>query len=517
MSTLVLGLALTFVTQSSDGSRLDLSESSRRERVEAVLRPAIMLADTPPRLFHLVDRMKFYKVPGVSVAVIHNGEVAWSRGYGLLEAGSETAVTTETLFQAASISKPVATAVVLRLVEQGHLDLDEDVNRRLRTWTLPENDFTRKNGVTLRLLLSHRGGLTDFAGFRSAQPDAPLPTLREVLESGRWTPAPVRVGMEPGSRFAYSGGGFCLIEQLVEDVTHLPFPLLARDTVLKPLAMHETSFDQTLSLERTRRAAVGHQFNGSKLQHRWSRYSATSAAGLWTTPSDLARFAIVLQQGRTGSHQELLKPGTVTAMVSTQGSLNDLDSKVISLRESIPVQPPPSWGLGIGLIGSPPTWFFHTGSNPGYQCELRASLSGGYGAVIMTNGDQGWRLIRELLDAIAREYRWPDYSATPEVKEVIQLSAADRDRFLGTYEIELPPPARLILEISADNNRLTARIVDFTQKVDLFCQSKDICFTIEDAMTLRFANDQHGRFTEVTSDLGWRARRSRHDAHHPAR
>jgi CubicO group peptidase (beta-lactamase class C family) len=246
------------------------SQSVRIERVETGLRPAIVLDGCSAQTHRLMDRLRFYKTPGVSIAVIDQGKIAWARGYGVREEGTEKSVTTETLFQAASISKPVAALVALRLVEQGVLGLDEDVNRKLQTWKLPENEFTTDTKVSLRLLLSHRAGLTDRAGFQPAAPNQSLPRLREVLETGKWTPAPIRVGLKPGSGFAYSGGGYCLVEQLLEDISKKPFHILAHDLALDPLRMTSSSFDQHISPDRKQRAAVGHQFNGKKMAQNWN-------------------------------------------------------------------------------------------------------------------------------------------------------------------------------------------------------------------------------------------------------
>jgi len=474
------------------------------ERVEASLRPAIVIKDSAVEKFQLLERMRFYKVPGVSVAVINGGEIAWARGYGVRDIGTDQCVTPETSFQAASISKPVAGLVALRLVEMGLIGLDEDVNGKLRTWKLPENEFTAANKVSLRLLLSHRAGLTDYAGFRPAARDEPLPALREILETGKWTPAPIRVGLKPDSRFAYSGGGYCLLEQLLEDVSGKPFPSLARELVLDPLQMANSSFDQSISPDRASRAAAGHQWNGQRLPQNWNLYPATSAAGLWTTPTDMARFAIALQKGDESSK---LSPAMVSLMLSRQGPESDEDSRVIALREGFDGHAPASWGLGVGLIGRPPTRFFHTGSNPGYRSELQAYLHRGQGAVIMTNGDQGWRLARELLWAIADEYGWPDYDYRPEIRTVVKLGPSDLERFVGRYRISIESPTSWNLNITLDDDGLSAEILDYTRKVRLYPESKEACFTIEDATKLMFVKDQAGRFVHVVSDLGWRASR----------
>jgi CubicO group peptidase (beta-lactamase class C family) len=360
----------------------------------------------------------------------------------------------------------------------------------------------------LRRLLSHRSGLTDYAGFREAVADRPLPTLREILETGRWTPAPIRVGFEPGSRFAYSGGGYCLMEQLLEDVSGNPFSKLARELAFVPLQMQSSSFEQELPPERAGRAAAGHQWNGKTMPRRWNRYPATSAAGLWTTPSDLARFAIELQKAGTGSERSILSPVLAAEMLSVQGPPSDRDSKVIALREAIADQPPPAWGLGLGLIGRPPTRIFHTGSNPGYQCELQALMRRGQGAVVMTNGDQGWRLAREVLWSIAREYDWPDPEYRPEIRKTAPLSADELERFTGRYRISFSRLGSWILSVARDDHGLSAQILDQTQKVPLYAASTDTCFSVEDAMTLQFLKDASGRFEMITSDVGWTARRA---------
>jgi CubicO group peptidase (beta-lactamase class C family) len=477
------------------------------ERVETGLRPAIVLEGDPVQSLNLTDRMKFYKVPGVSVAVIDQGAIAWARGYGVREADTKNPVTTETLFQAASISKLVAALVALRVVERRRLKLDEDVNCQLRSWKLPENEFTEEKKVSLRWLLSHRAGLTDNAGFRDATPNQPLPTLREILETGKWTPTPIRIGFEPGHHFAYSGGGYCLMEQLLEDVSGQSFPVLALELVLKPLEMGSSTFEQALPPELRDQAAVGHQMNGKKLPRNWNLYPATSAAGLWTTPSDLARLALELQRARTGDRRSILSSTMMTEMLSIQGSEDDRDSKVIAIKEAIPDKPPPSWGLGVGLIGRPPTRFFHTGSNPGYQCELQAYLEGGKGAVVMTNGDQGWRLARELLWSIAREYKWQEYPYRPEIKKVSRLSPDELDRFVGRYRISFSRPRPWTLEITRDGDRLSAQILGYAGKVRLYPESHVKCFTIEDAVAMTFWGNGTEGFTDIVSDLGWRATR----------
>jgi len=482
--------------------------AARIERVETGLLPAIVMDGGPRKPFSLQQRMRFYKTPGISIAVINNGVIEWSRGYGVLEAGTAKSVTPDTIFQAASISKPVAALVALKLVEQGKLDLDEDVNRKLVSWKLPEDEFTREKKVTLRLLLSHRAGLTDNAGFHRAGATEPLPTLRDILESGKWTPAPIRVGFEPGSRFQYSGGGYCLMEQLLEDVSGKPFPVLARQLVLEPLGMTNSSFEQPLSIERAPNAAVGHRADGKPLKQKWNTYPATSAAGLWTTPTDLARFAIEIQNATAGQPNSTLTPGMVREMLTLQGRPDDRDSKRIARIDGFSDKLPFGRGLGVGLIGQPPLRFYHTGTNPGYQCEMQAYLEGGKGAVVMTCSDQGWRLGREVLWAIAKEYDWPQYSYEPEVKTIAQVAPDVLTRLVGQYRISSASPTEHVIRITQNGGRLYIEISNYLHKVELYPESEAKFFTLEYAMSLTPINHETGAVSEIVSDQGWRAKRT---------
>src|SRR5262245_27548512 len=255
--TVVLGILLTCAAVAGGADTVQ----DRIGRVENGLVPTTIIDGRDAGPFSVKERMLFYKTPGLTVAVIDNGAIAWTRSYGSLEAGGSEPVTANTRFQAASISKSLAAVVALRLIEQGKLELDEDVNVRLVSWKIPENEFTKEKKVTLRWLLSHRAGLTDNAGFIGTSQSQAMPALKDLLETGKWTPRPIRVGFEPGSRFQYSGGGYCLMEQLLEDVGGKPFPVLARELVLEPCGMNDSSFEQPSTPQRAA-VAIGHLANG---------------------------------------------------------------------------------------------------------------------------------------------------------------------------------------------------------------------------------------------------------------
>lgn len=332
------------------------------------------------------QRMAHYKVPGVSVGVIAGGLFKWARGYGVLEAGHPEPVTAETLFQAASISKAVAAMAAMRLVQDGKLALDEDVNRRLRSWKLPPSDAAKGKPVTLRMLLSHTGGL-NVHGFGGYEAGAKVPTLRQVLDG---TPpansAAIRIVAEPGARYAYSGGGFEVLQQLIEDVTGRPFAAAMRELVLDRVGMKSSTFEQPLPASRAKAAAVGHDKDGQPVAGRWHTYPEQAAAGLWTTATDLVHFANDLGESASGRSNRVLRLQTARAMLSRQQG---------------------GHALGVALNKEGATGFMHGGANAGYRCLMLVLVASGNGVVIMTSGEQGDALYGEIVQAVGRVYSWP--------------------------------------------------------------------------------------------------------------
>nr|MCU0649994.1 beta-lactamase family protein [Gemmatimonadaceae bacterium] len=260
-------------------------------RVTAQLTPAIIVKGAPAATHALADRMAKYRVPGVSIAVIDSGRLVWSRAYGVKEAGTTDSITPTTLFQAASISKPIAATAMLRLVEQGVIALDTPVTRYLTSWRLRDNRFTAKEPVTLRRIASHSAGF-GVHGFPGYAQGAAVPTIPQILDGVKpANTAAVRVEAVPGTAFSYSGGGITIEQLVMTDVTGESFPALMRRLVLAPLGMRNSLYEQPLPDSLASRAATGHRPDGTMVQGRWHTYPEMAAAGLWTTPSDLATWA----------------------------------------------------------------------------------------------------------------------------------------------------------------------------------------------------------------------------------
>lgn len=348
-----------------------------------------LLTVTPgaPREVILAARMAELKVPGVSIAVFENGRLTWARAYGKADASDGRPVTQDTLFQAASMSKAVAAAGALRLVEQGRLDLDQDVNARLKAWQVPLTPFTASEKVTLRRLLSHTAGLT-VSGFPGYQLGKPVPTVVQILDgqSPSNTPA-VRSFEPPGQGFAYSGGGYTVAQLLMTEAGGKPYPTLLDDLVLRPAGMRRSTFAQPLPGRLARNSASGHGTRGDVIPGARNTYPEYAAASLWTTPSDYGRFMIALQNAYAGRKPAFLRRSSANAMMTP--ILGD-------------------YGLGevLGRRGGRPT-FEHGGGNRGFQCNSFAFLDGSrQGVVVMTNSDTGGVLAAEILRTLGEAYGW---------------------------------------------------------------------------------------------------------------
>jgi CubicO group peptidase (beta-lactamase class C family) len=445
---------------------------ARIARIEEGLLPPVLIAGREATTFTLQERMEHYSVPGVSVAVIDDYQVAWAKGYGVADVVTGAPVTTETLFQAASISKPVAAMGMLKLVEEGHLTLDDNVNSWLTVWRLPENDYTAREPVTLRRIVTHTAGLT-VHGFPGYAVTAPLATTVQVLDSsGPANTAPIRVDTVPGSIYRYSGGGYTVMQRLMTEVTGRDFPDLLQELVLGPAGMDHSSYLQPLPPEREVRAASGHLQDGSRVDGEWHIYPEAAAAGLWTTPTDLASLAVEVQK-------------------SLRGESNRILSREMTRRMLSPMEPG-GHGLGFGLSrpGEGDARFGHGGSNHGFKCTLQAFVEGGQGVAIMTNGDLGSALAQEVLRAVAAEYGWEGMG--PDVREVVQLSPDQLAAFEGAYELV---GVDLTVTLKVEGDHLVVEVPGDVPH-PLYPSSETEFFDATDGASIEFTLREDGRATE---------------------
>jgi CubicO group peptidase (beta-lactamase class C family) len=325
----------------------------------------------------VATEMKNRGIVGVSIAIIEGSEIRKAKGYGFTDKSSATRVTTNTLFQAGSVSKPVAALGALRLVEDGRLSLDEDVNRKLKRWQVPENEFTRDEKVTLRRILSHSAGLTVHGSLGYAVNSRQL-TLRQILDGSELAnTGAIRVDVVPGSIWRYSGGGYAVLQQMMMDVTGKSFPKLMQEAVLEPLQMTASTYEQLLPAEWVKLAATGYYADGEQVKGNWHIYPEMAAAGLWTTPSDLARFAIGIQQALAGRSNRVISPAMTRRMLTVQKG---------------------NYGLGLVVKESGEKLrFSHSGRVEGFDAYLGAGAESGRGVVIMMNANDESESVNHII------------------------------------------------------------------------------------------------------------------------
>lgn len=343
-------------------------------------------------------RMSHYHVPGLGVTVFRDGHIDSAEGYGVMEAGTQREVSAESLFHACSISKMVTAVGVLRLVQDGVLDLDADVNRYLVSWRIPESEYTQHKRVTVRNLLAHQAGFVDPEGsFEPCQEQELLPALVDILIGKTlYNPEPLRVTYEPETRFAYSDAGFCVVEQIVEDVTGERFGDVMERLVVAPLGLRRTSFCNYSAVKGMgEAAAVGHDQHGHAVAGKRAYYPYLAAAGLWSTPTELARLALELIAAWNGATSAILRPDMARLMLTGCGCDEAVGLGVFVPQDEVePYLVSKGWGVG-------------------FQCMLLAYPRLQCGIVVMTNSDPGKpqneALVGEVLRTLGKEYGWPGF------------------------------------------------------------------------------------------------------------
>lgn len=334
--------------------------------------------------YDLSARMEYYNVPGVSIALVRHGKVEWVRAYGIANRENGRKVDINTLFQAGSISKPIAALAALQLFEKGLVRLDEDVNNYLQGWKIENNDLTKDEKVTLERILTHTAGLTvhGFPGYKQYED---LPEIEEVL-NGKGNTSKVKVNRIPGSNWKYSGGGYSIMEKVIEDVSDLPLEEYMKENILGPLGMDNSTFEQPLSEARHSSASAAHNSRGKVVSGLWHNYPEQAAAGLWTTPNDLAKYCIEIHKILTGRKEGILKKETIELMLTKHER---------------------QWGLGPRLDKEGDSLLFgHGGNNKGFANNYISFAYLGNSLIIMTNGDNGGDLIDEIQKSIFTAYQW---------------------------------------------------------------------------------------------------------------
>lgn len=356
------------------------------QEIESSLTPDERAGGAIPPKWLLQERMQVYNIPAVSIAAVNDFQIEWAKAYGILRKGSSDIATTATAFQAGSISKPAAAIGALCLVQQGVISLKENVNTRLRDWKLLSGTGELAT-VTLEQLLSHTSGIGAY-GLRGYPPSSEIPSLLELLNGTPPSRSPaVRVIRPPGTEYLYSGQGYAVIQRLLDEAGGKPFIELMNELVFRPLAMENSAFHRSADAPPIRSVAAGHDKSGKCLPGNWNVYPVMTVSGLWSTSMDLAKLMTALQRIYRGQSGSVLEPEIVRDMLRARIGKYGLGFPIIGEGDGLQVQ--------------------HGGQTGGYRCFIVCHLNTGQGAAIMTNGNNGFDLIFEILRSIAKFYKWP--------------------------------------------------------------------------------------------------------------
>ena len=433
----------------------------RISKVENNLGGGIRIEGESP--FNLQQRMKFYNVPGVSVAVIRNFKVDWVKAYGLADNESKIPVTTKTLFQAASISKSLNGVGAMKLVEEKKMDLDADINNYLTSWKFPYDSVSGNKKITLRNLLSHTAGLT-VHGFPGYEPTDKFPSVNQILDgvSPANTKA-VRSQFAPSSKVQYSGGGTTITQVMIADQTKISYAKYMNEKILAPLGMTGSFYGYPAPAAKAALLSTGYSADGTPVKGKYHVYPEQAAAGLWTNPTDLAKYIIETQLAIQG------KSGKVLSKVSTLQRLN-------------PVIGDAALGVFIVKKGNA-TYFTHGGSNEGFRCQYFGDLENGNGIVVMVNSDNG-AILNEIINSVATVYNWKEFY-NPVVKKIQPVESELLTSYTGRYQLS----PDMIITISAKENQLFAQATN-QQAFAIYPETVTMFFVKEFEAKMEFSNDK---------------------------
>lgn len=431
--------------------QVTLGQTSKIVQVENNLTETreLIFEDSVISKYSIIDRMKFYKIPSVSLAVINNGKIEWAKTYGYADIEMKRLANKKTLYQVASITKSVNGLGILKLVQEGKLSLTSDIRNYLKSWTFPDNELSKNKTITLKNLLSHTAGLS-VHGFIGYAVNDSIPTISQILNGER--PAnnePIKPVYQINEHFEYSGGGYTVIRKILDDNISSNYDSLMTALVLKPLKMTNSTFSQPLS-SRYVNYAYGTDKEMQTLKGKYYTYPEQAAGGLWSTATDIAKFILSIQKDLKGSTNSLLNKGLTKEMLTPV--LNN-------------------YALGFGIVEKGgEKYFWHEGESYGYNAMYYGSFTTGKGVVILTNAypNNGQPFIQELLNSVAITYGWKDFY-NPIKKKLAPVPDTLLTKYIGEYYSENP---QLKITISKNGNQLelTARRPEkmYATKTDTF-------------------------------------------------
>ena len=471
-----------------------LSQSAQIKAVENSLMPNQQIQDSSLKKFSLLERMAFYKVPAVSIAVVDNGQLAWAKAYGVGNREKNTPVDTNSLFWAGSISKSITALGVMKLVENGTFSLEKDFRTYVKTWAFKENDLSKGENITLQHLLSHTAGLN--RGNVAYFIKDPLPTLsQELMGQKPAKEAGVFAITKPNTAYKYSNFAFGIVQKMVEDHIDTDYSRFIQSTVFAPLGMtNSIMIKEQLPATKQKQSVDGHWFSETIPFGESERYAYPAASNLWSTPSDLAKFIIAVQEAYAGKPATILQKETAHRMLSPAlAHANSSDGQMDSSKCAL--------GFFIyDLKGE--KYFAHGGGTDGFRALYFGSSEGGKGAVVMVNSNNA-SILFEILNSIATVYDWKNYYQ-PKRKKTVVLEDKTLEKYCGQYNLKLKDGSyiRIIRKVGdyleiVNGQDTTGERLYFSSETDAFLlsQKTNYQFTFKKEKVIGLVAKEDGRFS----------------------
>jgi CubicO group peptidase (beta-lactamase class C family) len=382
----------------------------RKSQLERGIRGEVKFWEEPEILSSISNKMFEYNIPAVSLAVIHQGKIEWADTYQNADFREEELDCTS-IFQAASLSKPVTFLAALRMHAAGEIDLDKNIQTYLKDFVIPQGKQTPENPVTFRNIFSHTSGITP-GGYQGYARDIDAPSDLDILRGSDGVNSPaVEVINPPNETLSYSGGGYTLAELALQDIYNDAFSNIMKKWILEPAGMENSEFTQPLPDSQANRVAKGHTQSGEMLDGGWRNHPEQAAAGLWSNATDMAKFLLEIYNAYQGK-SAIFSPSDIKTILNHERD-----------------------GLVYGFIikrSEDDIAITHYGGNEGYRTGMTISLTSGNGLVYLINSDNGGALGNELLLSAAQIYNWKHFKQTIAQRKRVRTEILKE--LTGTYK-----------------------------------------------------------------------------------
>lgn len=383
----------------------------KKVQLEAGIRGQVKFLGEDENFSSISDKMSAYDIPALSLAVIHQGKIEWAEIYQNANFPKEPKLDCASIFQAASLSKPVTFLAAVRMHAAGEIDLDENIENYLKDFKLPQGKQTAENPVTFRNIFSHTSGISA-GGYQGYAKNLAIPSDLDILRGneGVNTPA-IEVISTPNEKLAYSGGAYTLAELALQDIHGAEFSNIMKKWILEPAGMQNSEFTQPLVDSKFNQVAKGHTQTGDVLDSGWRNHPEQAAAGLWSNAIDMAKFLIEIYNAYQGK--------------SSIFSQSDIQSILSHERDGH------IYGFILNRTDDDIS-ITHYGGNAGYRTGMTISLTSGNGLVYLTNSDNGGALGNELLLSASQVYNWQHFKQTTVQRK--QVSSEILKGLAGKYK-----------------------------------------------------------------------------------